>query len=493
MVKIIASFVGVGAVLCLFLFGVFCAVVDLMIQILTRIIGCFVCGSAAAQTVDLCQERMLGLWLILPFLGLLLSIASVPMLRPCFWERHYWKCVLFWVAAFFIPMLVLQDAQSAWAFFWAVMSKEYVPFALLVSTLYVITSNIKVGHLYQGSPLKNTIYLMCAGLCASIAGTTGAAMIFIRPYLSANEDRRYMAHAVIFFIFLVANVGGALTPLGDPPLFLGFLNGVPFFWPLKNLLFPTLLAFGMLLLMFYFLDRYFYRREGARVQTKMNKLTVAGKHNIGILLCVIALLVISGHMNGQGVEYADVIRDVGLVVCAVFSYITTSAKVRRDNRFSWHPLCEVLAVFFGLFLLVAPALVLFMKKHDSVMPLLQWFTDCPEGVASRYFWGTGVFSSFLDNAPTYLVFAHMTGVNMMDLVNHMPKFLAAISCGAVFMGAMTYIGNAPNFMVKAIVEEKNIKIPGFFGYMAWSCAFLLPVLMLVDCVFFSGWLPFVRL
>ena len=468
-------------------------VVDFVMRVCAGILSFVVCGCLCAHTVDLCEERILGLWLVLPFLGLLLSIASVPVLRPHFWAKHYWQVVLLWVSAFFGPMIVLQDAQSAGAFFGTVMLKEYVPFALLVSALCVITSNIKVGHLYQGSPLKNTIHLLCAGCCASVAGTTGAAMIFIRPYLSANENRRYMAHAVIFFIFLVANVGGALTPLGDPPLFLGFLNGVPFFWPLKNMLFPTLLAMGVLLVMFYALDCYFYRREEPAKLVDVGRLSVEGKHNIALLLCVIGLLIVSGNMKSDGAPYADIIRDIGLVVCATVSYLTTSACVREHNRFSWHPLCEVLAVFFGLFLLVAPALVLFMKQHESVKPLLDWFADGPEGVASRYFWGTGVFSSFLDNAPTYLVFAHMASVDMMDLVTRMPKFLAAISAGAVFMGAMTYIGNAPNFMVKAIVEEKNIKIPGFFGYIAWSCAFLLPVLGLVDYVFFSGKVPFVGL
>jgi len=436
----------------------------------------------------------LGPWVFAPFVALLGSLATIPLLRADFWARYYHYIVLLCVAAFAIPFTMQEGFAATKDFFQTVMMAEYLPFAILIGTLYVVTGNIHIGHLYSATPVKNTVYLLCAGFCASIAGTTGAAMVFIRPFLSANDHRRHTAHSVVFYIFLVANVGGALTPLGDPPLFLGFLNGVPFLWPLKNLLFPTLLVFAFLLVTFYFIDLYFFRKEGLEKKNYSDPVVVKGKSNFMILFAVIALLVIAGSLENTPYKmYSRLVRDLGLIVCALLSYVTTSKRVRKLNGFDWHPLLEVMVVFWGFFLLVAPVVALLAKKHACVDPVLCWFGQGGDGVASRYFWGTGIFSSFLDNAPTYLVFAHMMNMTMADLVATLPRYLAAISAGAVFMGAMTYIGNAPNFMVKAIAEERNVQTPGFFGYMLWSLGILLPVLWVVDYIFFSGEFPFLSL
>ncbi|MCY4413764.1 MAG: sodium:proton antiporter [Alphaproteobacteria bacterium] len=431
----------------------------------------------------------------LPFFGLLLSLAILPVLCANFWSKHYTKIVIGWLCAFLIPFGIQTSMAHIQEVLTNVLVYEYIPFALLIGSLYAITGNISMGRLYKATPLKNTLYLLFAGLCASVAGTTGAAMIFIRPFIKANSFRKRVSHAMIFFIFIVANIGGALTPLGDPPLFLGYLSGVPFFWPLQNLLLPTIFTMTILLSIFFLLDLYFFKADKKDEQSMLEEARVVlGKHNTFFLLGVIITLMFFGGETEIGLyTISSFMRDAILFVMAVLSYKTTPASVREINRFSWHPLAEVLIIFLGLFILVDPTLAILSKKHSSVAPLLEWFKACGGEDASLYFWGTGLFSSFLDNAPTYLVFVRLTECSLPELLAHMPRFLAAISAGAVFMGAMTYIGNAPNFMVKAIVEQEKVKMPGFLGYMMWSTTVLLPVFIFLNYIFFSGDFPFISL
>ena len=433
--------------------------------------------------------------LALPFLGMLLSLAIVPVLAPVFWEKHHRKLIAFWLGVFSLFFVSVATLEKLLTLAYGAIMHDFLPFSVLIASLYVITGNIRLEGLYWATPLKNTIFLGCAGVLASFIGTTGAAMIFIRPFYMANIARVHMTHLMMFFIFIVANIGGGLTPLGDPPLFLGFLNGVPFFWPLQNMFFPTMFSLTFLLLMFFCIDKWFSRYE--KKEAPPVERTFEGGKNFFLLLGVMITLIASGFFEVKeaesGYSHVSMFRDAILLMCAFLAYKWTPASVRKKNAFSLRPLLEVLAVFGCIFILVVPALNLLESGHPSVQGILSWFSNCKVGSSSRYFWGTGFFSSFLDNAPTYLMFVHLTNCGIVDLVKNSPQLLASIGSGAVFMGAMTYIGNAPNLMVKATVEGYGLKMPGFFIYVLWACAILLPTFYLTDYLFFSGNFSFLQL
>lgn len=333
-------------------------------------------------------------------------------------------------------------------------------------------------------------------LLASWMGTTGAAMLLIRPLLRANSHRRFRVHSVVFFIFLVANIGGSLTPLGDPPLFLGFLKGVSFFWTTSHLLMKTILVSVILIAAFFVLDTVLFNREGRPVPPNAEsgeKLGLDGVVNLPLLGGVVALVLMSGlwkpevafNVYGIEVELQNLARDLGLLGIAALSLKLTSTECRRLNEFTWGPIEEVAKLFAGIFVSMIPAIaILKAGEAGALAPVINMVTHDGQPVNTMYFWLTGILSSFLDNAPTYLVFFNTAGGDAMHLMNDIPETLAAISAGAVFMGANTYIGNAPNFMVRSIAEEQGVPMPSFFGYMAWSCGILVPCFILVTWLFF---------
>ena len=432
----------------------------------------------------------------LPFAGLLLSIALLPLLAPHWWERRFPLVVVAWALLFVLPYGLARGAEAAGAELLETLAHEYVPFILLLLALFVVAGGIRIAGNVVGTPGTNVGFLAAGTLLASVLGTTGAAMLLIRPLIRANADRRHKTHVFVFFIFLVCNIGGALTPLGDPPLFLGFLRGVGFGWTVGAMAPPMALAAGGLLVAFALLDRWHWRREPVVVPSHVpRRLDVEGAYNAVFLTAVVGAVLVSGlwHPGGEipvglgvTVRAENLARDTALMAIAALSYAVTPARIRIENAFTWVPIREVAILFAGLFITIVPVLgALGAGEAGPFAPLLR-LVNRPDGspIEANYFWLTGGLSSFLDNAPTYLVFFDVAGGDPARLMGADAATLLAISCGAVFMGANTYIGNAPNFMVRAICEEQGIHMPGFFGYLAWSGLILLPLFGLVTAAFF---------
>jgi Na+/H+ antiporter NhaD/arsenite permease-like protein len=367
---------------------------------------------------------------------------------------------------------------------------------VLLTALFTVTGGIHIKGNLHGSPSMNTALLAIGTVLAGWMGTTGASMLLIRPMIRANDGRRHKIHVFVFFIFLVSNIGGALTPLGDPPLFLGFLKGVSFFWTTTHLFGEMLVCAIVLLALFYAIDSYWYRREGPPKHdpTPETPVRIEGGVNIILLAAIVGAVLASGTWK-PGIRFTvfhvtlelqSVLRDLILVAICFLSLRLTSRASRLDNGFSWAPMLEVAKLFAGIFITIAPALAILRAGKDGVLAPLVALVTGPDGQPNDvwYFWLTGILSSFLDNAPTYLVFFNLAGGDPDVLMGALASTLAAISCGAVFMGANSYIGNAPNFMVKAVVEEAGIRMPSFFGYMAWSCGILVPLFVLLTVIFF---------
>jgi len=432
----------------------------------------------------------------LPFACILLSIALLPIFTPRLWHGHFGKIILLWTLAFLLPFTLEFGLLSSAELLTHALLAEYLPFIILLLALYSISGGILVWGNLHGSPALNTGLLALGTLLASIMGTTGAAMLLIRPLLRANDNRKHRVHVVVFFIFLVANIGGGLTPLGDPPLFLGFLQGVDFFWTLQHMALPVLLMSVLLLALFYEIDRYFYRKPDEilpKDPTPDSPLKLYGKRNFWLLAGVVGAVLLSGFWKpglavevlGTKVELQNLARDLLLLALAALSLWLTPKQVRAGNDFNWSPMLEVGKLFLGIFIAIAPAIaILRAGEHGALAPLVSLVSQNGEPHNALYFWLTGSLSAFLDNAPTYLVFFNLAGGQALPLMQQLPATLLAISCGAVFMGAMSYIGNAPNFMVKAIAEQRGVKMPSFFGYMAWSCTILLPLFALLSWLFF---------
>ncbi|AXE31181.1 sodium:proton antiporter [Chromobacterium phragmitis] len=442
----------------------------------------------------------LGLSWGVPFAGILLSIALFPMLAPGIWHHHFGKITAVWTALFLLPFAAAFGLGQTGELVLHALFTEYIPFIVLLFALYTVSGGILVWGSLHGSPKLNTGILAIGTLLASIMGTTGAAMLLIRPLLKANEGRKRNVHVVVFFIFLVANVGGGLTPLGDPPLFLGFLKGVTFGWTFEHMLAPVALLAAMLLVIFYFLDRHLYAKEAKEgtlkpVDTSRDKpLKLYGKRNFWLLAGVVGAVLMSGfwkpgieiHLPGAHLELQNLLRDLTLVLLAFASLWITPKQVRAGNEFNWLPILEVGKLFAGIFITIAPVIAILRAGDHGALASLVQAVSGPDGkpLDGMYFWMTGILSSFLDNAPTYLVFFNLASGDAAELMGPLASTLLAISMGAVFMGAMTYIGNAPNFMVKAIAEHRHVKMPGFFGYMMWSGAVLLPCFVLLTLAFF---------
>jgi Na+/H+ antiporter NhaD/arsenite permease-like protein len=454
--------------------------------------------AAAESLSPLPGATLSPVWMV-PFLGILLSIALVPLTAPNFWHHHFGKTSAFWALAFLIPFAANFGIDLAVHEIAHTLLLEYVPFMILLLALYTVAGGIHIRGNLHASPALNTGLLALGTILASIMGTTGAAMLMIRPLLRANDNRRHQAHVVMFFIFLVANVGGALTPLGDPPLFLGFLKGVDFFWTTKTMFWPTLTAILLLLGLFYVIDRWFFAQDDEERPRKIDPtpdtaVSVQGKLNFVLLAGILGSVLISGLWKpdleitilGTALELQGVLRDLALLAIAWASWRLTPQSVRRAHHFEWGPIVEVAKLFAAIFLTIIPAIAILRAGNSGVMaPLVALITD-PAGAPNNalYFWVTGLLSSVLDNAPTYLVFFNVAGGNPTELMGPLANTLTAISAGAVFMGAMTYIGNAPNFMIKSIAEARGVKMPSFIGYMAWSVVILLPLFALLTVLFF---------
>ncbi len=450
-------------------------------------------SSASAASEGAAGGARLGAAWVLPFGGILASLAIVPALAPHFWHRRQGAISLFWALAFLLPFAAQFGADAALHQLLHALLLEYIPFIVLIGALFTISGGIYVGGRLHGSPWQNLSILAMGTAAASLVGTTGAGMIFIRPLLRANKGRPRQVHVFVFFIFLVCNIGGALTPLGDPPLFLGYLQGVHFSWPVRNLWPHTLFAAASVLLVFFFLDSYYRGKEPPRPKASgAGKLELHGRLNLLLAALLIAAVLASGtnwlgKVGVAGIELngMSLVRDAALIALAGVSLAATPRRCRTLNEFNWAPVLEVAKLFAAIFIAIAPAVtILKAGERGAFAPLFPLLEGAHGPDAAAYFWLTGFLSAFLDNAPTYLVFFNAAGGNAATLMGPMAQTLTAISAGAVFMGAMTYIGNAPNFMVKAIAEHQGIKMPGFFGFMAWSCGFLLPLYLLLTFLFF---------
>jgi Na+/H+ antiporter NhaD/arsenite permease-like protein len=437
----------------------------------------------------------LGLLWTVPFVGILLSIAVLPLLAPNFWHHHFGKVSAAWAATFLLPFAVRFGFPLALYEALHTVLLEYVPFIILLLSLFTITGGLRVRTNLQGTPWFNTGLLGFGTLLASWTGTTGAAMLLIRPLLRANAWRSTKVHVVVFFIFLVANIGGSLSPLGDPPLFLGFLKGVDFFWPTRMMLLPMLVLAGSLLVIFYGLDRVMIGREGPPPAATADEpaFRLEGTVNLILLVGVVLAVLISGIWRpGIGftiyhvhLELQNILRDLALLAIAGVSWWLTPADTREANEFSWFPIIEVAKLFAGIFITIIPAIAILRAGTEGALALIVAAVNRDgQPVDAMYFWATGILSSFLDNAPTYLVFFNTAGGDAELLSGPLASTLLAISAGAVFMGANTYIGNAPNFMVRAIAEESGVRMPSFFGYMAWSGLILLPLFGMLTWLFF---------
>ena len=459
-------------------------------------LSCLV-APGAASAADFDGAQLSAIWGV-PFAGILLCIALMPLLTPHFWHHHYGKVVAAWSLAFFTPFAVLFGADVAGVNLFHALFAEYIPFIVLLTALFAVSGGIFIRGNLHGSPGLNTSILAIGAILASFMGTTGASMLMIRPLIRANDDRKHVAHVVVFFIFIVANAGGSLTPLGDPPLFLGFLKGVDFFWTVKNIFPQSLFLIGALLVIFFLLDSwYYYKREEIQLidpTPDSRQFGFDGKVNFVLLACVVALVLMSGlwksdvsfNVAGTDVGLPGLVRDAGLLLIILISLKLTPSIVHSDNQFSWGPMQEVAKLFAGIFLTIIPVIAMLKAGVNGPFGAVVSAVTNPDGSPNvmMYFWITGLLSSFLDNAPTYLVFFNTAGGDAQVLMTTMAPTLAAISAGAVFMGANSYIGNAPNLMVKAIAEDRGIKMPSFFGYMAWSCCVLIPLFIVMTFIWF---------
>ena len=423
-------------------------------------------------------------WTMIPFFLMLLCIAVLPLCAPKWWEKNTNKLLV--SALLGIPSAVYMVMNGMGGNLEHQILFDYIPFIVLLLALYVVTGGIYISGVLPAKPWVNTCFLAVGYLLASIMGTTGAAMLLIRPLINTIRHRHFKTHTVLFFIATVANCGGLLTPLGDPPLFMLYLRGAEFTWVLE--LFPVWLVTGVLLLGTYFVvDTFFYRRERKTVLDRAALMTIPlglhGKRNIVFLVLVILSVAFLNEnhipsMGGDAPFYMRYIREYALLAIALVSWLITGRKIRTRNQYSWAPIVEIAYLFIGIFVTMTPAL-LFLNAHAASLGLQQpW----------QYFYTTGALSSVLDNTPTALAF-HTVALGLSETTNLVvgvpESILKAIAAGAVFFGAMTYIGNGPNFMVKAIAEEHHIKMPSFFVYIfKFSLIVLLPIYVIVQWIFF---------
>jgi Na+/H+ antiporter NhaD/arsenite permease-like protein len=456
-------------------------------------------AAMAAETHGVLPGDTMSLLWALPFAGLLLCIATGPVLYAHFWEHHFGKITAAWSALVIVPML--------FSFGWAASAEavlhtlllEYLSFIILLFALFTIAGGILVAGNIHGTPAMNALLLVIGALLASVVGTTGASMILIRPMIRANDNRPFNAHVVIFFIFLVSNIGGSMTPLGDPPLFVGFLRGVDFFWTTQHIYRETLFVGLIVLAAFVALDIYFHVREAGQPKIKDptpdSRVRIRGLPNFLLLAGVIAAILMSAYwkpgaaftIQGVTLEWQNLARDAIILILALASLKLTRKEHRAANGFTWGPIQEVAKLFVGIFICIVPVVAILQAGMNGAFAPLVALVTGPAGGPNNlaYFWLTGGLSSFLDNAPTSLVFFELAGGDPHVLMTTLGQTLVAISAGAVFMGANTYVGNAPNFMVYAIARDRGVAMPSFFGYMLWSGAVLIPTFLIAGFVFFG--------
>lgn len=446
---------------------------------------------------------VLELLLCIPFAGLLLSIAVMPLIKGEWWESHQPLVVGFWILLMLVPFAFVYGPHKAAETVLECTVNDYLTFIVLLFGLFCVSGNITMEGDFAGSPRINVGLLALGTFLASCIGTTGASMLMVRPVIKMNSWRKRKSHIMVFFIFMVSNMGGCLTPIGDPPLLMGFMRGVPFFWSMH--LFPVLIFnMAILLFVFYHLDKWAYRKDIARgrkpdISKPGTEFSIDGLHNIVFLVMIVAAVILSGVLPGMSafqdaagnvrgihilgevtLTFPAMIEIVLILLAAWLSFKTTKSEIRRRNHFTWGAIKEVAVLFIGIFITMQPALML-LKAVGPELGVTEPF---------QMFWATGTLSSFLDNTPTYLVFLTTAGTlgftqGIATSLGTVPqKVLSAVSCGAVFMGANTYIGNAPNFMVKSISDENGVNMPSFFGYMLWSLVFLVPVFVIDTLVFF---------
>ena len=469
---------------------------------------------------------MSSFWQATPFVGALLSLSLLPLLAPAVWHRFENYILSFWGMLSVAVIMTSTTASSATHVLFDTIWNDYIPFVAIIFALFTITGGVHIHLHSRGTPFKNVCLLTIASFMASFVGTTGASILFIRPMLHFNKDRTYVIHTVIFFIFIVSNIAGCLTPLGDPPLFIGYLMKVPFFWPLTHLWQPFLFVFSALLLIYWRVDSYFFRREftpsshvmlgldpsisknakshkdgnaqPAEVlvsSTRMTKarikksISIEGKRNIALLGLIIITAIATPSLPsiqftkifGVDITFPDCSAILLFLSIGILSYRITPHSIHKKQHFNFHPVSEIARVFLCIFITLAPvSQMLAAGKNGPFAPLLSVMATA--NPAPYYFWLTGLFSSFLDNAPTYIVFFELAGGNVANLTTTQAPILIAISLGAVFMGALTYIGNAPNFMVRSIAKQHGVYMPSFLGYMGWSLLILLPLFLMMSLI-----------
>ena len=434
----------------------------------------------------------------LPFIGSLLSIATGPLVFPRIWSRHYGKIAAGWSALTLIALAFAFGPATALDAFIRAMLLDYMSFIALLFSLYVVAGGILVTGNLHGTPAGNAGMLLLGAVLASFVGTTGAAMIIVRPLIRANEQRRHNAHVLVFAIFLVANIGGALTPLGNPPLFVGFLRGVDFFWPAQHLLVPVCFLVGIILAIFLSVDAWYYRQEHPQVishhKTQATVIRIRGWINVYLIGAIIAAILLSVawkpdlviSIRGAELELQNLVRDAIIVVVALVSLKLTPVEHREANGFSWEPIREVAKLFASIFVCIIPMLAMMNAGPRGAFSwMLSLTSNGGNPYTLAYFWLSGIVSGFLDNAPTYLMFFEFAGGDPRELMGPLSGTLAAISLGASTMGALTYIGNAPNLMIYAMAVERGIAMPSFFAFMAWSGAVLIPVFAIVGWAYFG--------
>ncbi|MDR3179311.1 MAG: sodium:proton antiporter [Holosporaceae bacterium] len=426
------------------------------------------------------------LWAV-PFLGIIFSMSLLPLLCPNFWHRYGSFVPAFWASVYLASVAYVFGAKNILPAIWEPLLEHYIPFILLISSLYITSGGIYVDFPRGRGPLFNVGFLLVGSMVAGWIGTTGAATLLIRPFLRANIGRKHKTHLLVFFIFLISNIGGAATPLGDPPLFIGFLEGVDFFWFLKNLGGVLLITTLLLCLLFFIVDSWFYREGGDMREIKLQEKRFVFKGTRNLLLLALILLTVilcnsEGNVEGKGIiSYPSLIRNILLVIISLVSLKITPKEIRERNHFSFAPMREVAELFAGIFVTVIP---LIHMLHKGPAGELKWVFDwiAPAGtfMPDRCFWASGLLSSILDNAPTFLIFFHLTSGDPQVLMTTKSCILTAISIATVFMGALTYIGNAPNLMVKSIADGYGLKAPSFVGYMVWSISILGPVFFMIS-------------
>lgn len=455
-------------------------------------------GGGAVPDAPALDGKTLSPFWALPFLGILLSIAVFPLTYGHFWEKHYGKVTIFWSLLVIAGLAIVQGVSVSLYSMLEIMLHTYVPFICLLLALFTVTGGIKFHGTFSGSPAINVAFMLIGGIISNVIGTTGAAVLLIRPLLQANAWRMKKVHTILFFIFIVGNIGGSLTPIGNPPLLMGFINKVDFFWTVIKLLPSTIFASAVLLAVYYVFDSYLYRNEPKSKLKEIKKVPFSIEGSINLVL--VPLIVAAAFCSSMDFGTAFVIHHVDVSVAllgeviallgiAALSMKITKKVTREKNAFTWGPITEVAKLFAGIFITMGPLVAMLQAGADGPMGFIirSLSSSAGQPVNALYFWFSGLLSGFLDSAPAYLVFFNTASAGQLNPAQYMmttaEHTLVAITAGASFMGALSYIGNAPNMIVKAIAEENGVKMPSFFGYCAWAFAFLTPLFFVVMFIF----------